>query len=208
MKWLGLASIRIETAGGAGNSNQSATESVSKRWFIPAIPDDQVPGILTTLRPNLEWDESKLNFRPMAPRTGTRLIRLAVIQSILIAGIGLGIWRPWGFVAGIIALPLMVLWAIKKSRSMRYARNQKSIVYRSGVFTKKTSMTFFEKIQALSIAQSPFDRRWKMATLLVDTAAAGQAEHRINVRFLDEQFAKDELKKLRTQSSHEQPVYG
>ena len=208
MKWMGYSSIRIETAGGAGAGDQSAAESVSKRWFIPIIPDADVPRILEVLRPGLSWDEGSLDFKQVAPRTGIRLCRLAVIQSILIGIGGLAIWRPWGFIAGIIAVPCLVLWALKKSKSMRYARNHNSIVYRSGVFTKKTSMTFFEKVQTLSIAQSPFDRRWKMSTLLVDTAAAGQAEHRINVRYLDEQFAIEELEVLRSKTSFEEPVFG
>lgn len=208
MKWMGFSSIRIETAGGAGNKDQSATESVSKRWFIPIIPDSQVPKILNILRPNLDWNESKLEFQPVAARTGTRLCRLAVIQSIILGVIGFGITRPWGFLAGVIALPLLIIWALKQSKAMRYARTDNSIIYRSGVFTRKTSMTFFEKVQALSLDQNPFDRRWKMTTLLVDTAAAGQAEHRINVRYLDEDFALKEIDVLRTKTSHEQPVFG
>ena len=208
MRWLGLSSIRIETAGGAGNSNESATESVSKRWFIPVIPDDQVSGILAILRPKLEWNESQLVFRPLAQKAGRRLCRLAIIESVLLAGVGLLFWRPWGWVAGLIALPFLLAWAIKKSKSMRYARNENIVVYRSGVLNRKTSMTFFEKIQVLSVDQSPFDRRWKMAKLSVDTAAAGQAEHQIHVPYLDEQFAFEELQLLRAKTGQEQPVFG
>ena len=36
MRMFGLCSIRIETAGGSGEQ-QNASESVSKRWFIPAM---------------------------------------------------------------------------------------------------------------------------------------------------------------------------
>ena len=208
LSWLGFASIRIETAGGATNSQQDATEAVSKRWFIPVIPAAQVPEMLASLRPGVVWDESKLVFQPMADKTGWRLCRLAVMYSLVIAAIGLWFLRPWGWVAGAVALPFLLAWAFKKARAMSYSRTESIVVYRSGVFVKKTSLTFFEKIQTLSVHQSPFDRIWKMARLRVDTAAAGQAEHLISAPYLDEDFAQSEFQFLRVKTGQEQPVFG
>ena len=208
LSWLGFASIRIETAGGATGSQQDATEAVSKRWFIPVIPAAQVPTMLASLRPGLAWDESGLVFQPMAGKAGWRMCRLAVIYSLVIAGVGFWVLRPWGWVAGAAALPLLLAWAFKKASSMNYARTEDLVVYRSGVFVKKTSLTFFEKIQTLSVEQSPFDRRWKMARLRVDTAAAGQADHLISAPYLDEDFAQAEFQYLRVKTGQEQPVFG
>ena len=208
LSWMGFASIRIETAGGATGTQQDATEAVSKRWFIPVIPAAQVPEMLASLRPGLAWDESKLVFQPMAGKTGWRLCRLAVLHCFVIAGVGFWIWRPWGWIAGAVALPLLLAWAFKKARAMSYSRTENIVVYRSGVFVKKTSLTFFEKIQTLSVEQSLFDRRWKMARLRVDTAAAGQAEHLISAPYLDEDFAHSEFQYLRVKTGQEQPVFG
>lgn len=208
MRMFGLASIRIETAGGAGKQGESATESVSKRWFIPVIPEEKVAELLTALRPDIQWEESKLDFKPLAEKAGRRLCRLAIVQAVLMSGIGLLITRPWGWLIGVAALPFLMMWAIKKSKAMRYARTENSVVYRSGVFIRKTSVTFFEKIQTLRVDQSPFDRRWKMARLSVDTAAAGPADHRIEVPYLDERFAQEELQLLRLKTGQEQPVFG
>ncbi|MDG1875539.1 MAG: PH domain-containing protein, partial [Mariniblastus sp.] len=113
-----------------------------------------------------------------------------------------------GWVAGVITLPLLLAWAFKKSKSMQYARHKNAIIYRSGILNRKTSITFSDKIQAISVDQSPFDRRWKMAKLSVDTAAAGQAEHLIHAPYLDEQFAFNELQFLRVKTGEEQPVFG
>jgi putative membrane protein len=208
MRWWGLASIRIETAGGAGNGGENATETVSKRWFVPVIRKELVPQLLAEVRPGLKWDESSLEFKPVHPRTTTRLCRLSVIQSLIIAGLGLFVSLQWGWIGGAVVLPLFILWAIKKGKAMRYARTDNGVIYKSGVFTKKTSMTFFEKIQTLAVNQSPFDRRWKMATLFVDTAAAGPAEHTISVKYLEEDFAKEEMQRLRVKTGAEQPVFG
>lgn len=208
MRMFSMASIRIETAGGAGKQGESATESVSKRWFVPVIPEEQVADLLASLRPELKWDESKLDFKPLAEKAGRRLCRLAIVQAVLLSGVGMLITRPWGFLFGVVALPLLIMWAIKKSKAMRYARTENGVVYRSGVFIRKTSVTFFEKIQTLRVDQSPFDRRWKMARLSVDTAAAGPAEHRIQVSYLDEDFAREELQLLRSKTGQQQPVFG
>ena len=207
MRMMGLASIRIETAGGAGKEGEDATETVSKRWFVPVIPEKQVPELLSAIRPDLDWNESSLDFKPLAVGAVTRLSRLAIGQSILLAGVGQAITRPWGWAIGVVAIPFLLVWAVKKSQAMRYARTDNGVVYCSGVFNRKTSITFFEKIQTLRVDQSPFDRRWKMAQLSVDTAAAGPADHRIQVPYLEENFARDELQWLRKKTGQEQPVF-
>ncbi len=76
MRWMGYSSIRIETAGGAGKENEDATTTVSRRWFVPVIPDDRIQSLLNELRPGLDWDESSLEFRPLATKAGARLLRL------------------------------------------------------------------------------------------------------------------------------------
>ncbi|MFK7770108.1 MAG: PH domain-containing protein [Mariniblastus sp.] len=209
MRFMGLTSIRIETAGGAGKNQENATETVSKRWFVPVIPEEKLPELLSVLRPELgSWDESTFEFKSLSPKAKKRLCRLAFIQAILFSVVGLLISRYWGWALGIAALPLLIMWAIKKSKSMRYARTENGVVYRSGVLNRKTSITFFEKIQTLRVDQSPFDRRWNMARLSVDTAAAGPADHRIEVPYLDENFAQEEFQLLRVKTGQEQPVFG
>lgn len=214
MRWLGLASIRIETAGG-GSMSEDATTTVSRRWFVPVISEDRVGELVNCLRPELLWNESTLDWKPLASRTKTRLIRLAIIQSLVFAGAGFLLSRqllvgihPWGFLLGPAMLPLLLLWARKKARAMRYTRTDELVSYRSGVFNRKTSLTFYDKVQTVSVEQTPFDRRWKMATLVVDTAASGTAEHRIRVRYLDDVFACQEHRTINDVASRFQPDFG
>lgn len=196
MRWMRLSTIRIETAGGAIDSS-NPTESVAKSWFMPVIPIKDVPKIIDLLRPGLNWNEDQFGYRGLSPRAASRFTRLAIIQSILVAGIaGFSYW-PWGLLAGLFTLPPFILWARKKAASRKYARTDGTVIYRSGIFQRKTSFTFFEKIQAVTWAQTPFDRRWSMATLAIDTAAAGPAEHRITTAYLDADFAAAEFEVLR-----------
>lgn len=196
MKWMGISSIRIETAGGSGKETEAAAGSVSSRWFIPVITDDKVAGIVNQLREGLEWREDELDWRPLSPRAARRLTRIAIFQSVAIGLAGLGITRPWGMLLGLAVSVPLVWYALKISRAMKYARTDDGVVYRSGLFRRKISMTFFDRIQTLRVGQSPFDRRWRMARLSVDTAAAGPAEHTIQIPYLPEDFAEREYREI------------
>jgi membrane protein YdbS with pleckstrin-like domain len=116
--------------------------------------------------------------------------------------------RPWGGFAGLIAAPILIQWSRKKSRSMRYCREADKIVYRSGVLNKITSTTFFDKVQTASFHQSPFDRKWRHASLVIDTAGAGPAEHVVSIRFLDEAFARQEYENISAITALTRPDFG
>ena len=205
LRWMGMSVIRIETAGGSGTGNEDAATTVSRRWFVPVVDNNLVEDLLLELRPGLKWIPEQVSWVGLSRRAPVRMSRIAIVLCLLACIGGFFAIRPWGSLIGVALLPLAIGFAIKKSRSMKYARTTFGVVYRSGIFTKKLSMTFFERIQTLRVNQSPFDRRWKMAKLIVDTAAAGPAEHTINVGFLDEQFAYQELDDLISTSSQHRP---
>ena len=207
MRWMKLAAIRIETAGAAGAGNEDAAKSVSSRWFIPVLPEKQVKSLIEELRPGLSWNEEDYHWQPISPLAPKRMMRLAVVASIVIGIAGFAFTRPWGWLFGVAALAVLIPLAIKKAKSRRYARTEQVILYRSGIFTRKTSLTFFEKIQTVLVTETPFDRRWKMATLCIDTAAAGPAEHLIHIGYLENEFARREFDEIVKQSSERLPVF-
>ena len=195
-RMLGLSSIRIETAGGASSDNENATTTVSRRWFIPVIPTADVSEMIGQLRPDLQWQPDSYQWQPLSAKASSRMTRIAIVVSLLLAPAGFFFFGVWGCGITVIALPVLITYAIKKSRAVRFARTSFGVVYRSGILTRKISLTFFEKIQATQVVQSPFDRRWKMATLSVDTAAAGPADHAIEIKYLDAEFARKEYQQI------------
>ena len=56
---------------------------------------------------------------------------------------------------------------------------------RSGWIWRSVTLARANKIQSVSLHESPFDRRATMARVRVDTAGAGTASHRVNIPFLD-----------------------
>ncbi len=101
-----------------------------------------------------------------------------------------GLWVAiWG---GIGALAItFVEW--KQSKSRKYARTDRYFIYQTGVFRKIVSICFLDRVQSVQLSQSPFDRRWNMATLQFDTAGSGGLDHELKVELLDEEFAHREL---------------
>lgn len=206
-RYLGLSSIRVETAGGSDGEKDDTVSSVGRTWFVPVVATERVRRLIAHLRPGLDWDESSQTWCSPSRHTAARLSRASALVSLLICLVGLTISRPWGFVPGLVICPVLLLFAIKKSRAHRYAHTAFGIVFRSGLLTRKVSMTFFDRIQALELRQSPFDRRWQMASLYVDTAGAGPAAHPIEVPYLDANLAKIELERLQIAASSHVPLW-
>jgi len=196
MRWMKLAAVRIETAGGAADTSENATTTVSRRWFIPVLPESSVAEMIAELRPGIDLNTDGYQWIPLAKRAQSRFIRIAcVVSCVFVAATFLAFGWQWA-IAALMFFPILIFYAIRKSQSVKYARTDFGVVYRSGVLAKKTSYSFFEKIQAASWRQTPFDRRWQMATLSVDTAAAGPAEHVIDIKYLDQEIAKTEYEQI------------
>ena len=207
MRWMGLATIRIETAGGAAAGGEESQAMVARRWFVPVVPIGQVPRLIGELRPGLIWDEELVEWKAVSPRTRARMTRKVIVASVLASGIGLIFLRPWGGLTGLLILLPGIWLAIRTSRSMKYSRTSFGVAYRSGILLKQLSFTFFERLQSIQLQQSPFDRRWGMATLSVDTAAAGPAGHVISVPYMDEKFAREEFRQLKQAAANHRPTW-
>lgn len=205
-RWRGLSMIKIETAGGAGKEGEHTT-ALTRSWFVPAIPAAEVARLLGELRPQLDWRESEQAWRAVSPLAPRRLRRVAALAALVATIAGGALWPFWGAAAGPLVLPLLILWARRKSRAMSYARTEFGVAYRSGLLTRKLSLAFFERIQSVKYRQTPFDRRWRMASLAVDTAAAGPAEHLVDIPYLDQDLARAEFEDLRHQIAQRQFVW-
>ncbi|MEM6470444.1 MAG: PH domain-containing protein, partial [Planctomycetota bacterium] len=98
-------------------------------------------------------------------------------------------WRPWGVSLGLIAFLLLAFRAKRYANSQRVFCGDGRISFRQGLWTRRSSVSFADKIQTAEVKQSPFDRRWGMASLVIDTAGAGPAEHTICIPYLETENA-------------------
>ena len=101
----------------------------------------------------------------------------------------IGLFRWWG----VAAVPLLLAWAWvyagKYVAHLGWTLVGDAIVFKSGWMWRRVTVARFSKIQAVSRLESPFDRRTGMATVKVDTAGAGDAEHAVVIPFLGAETA-------------------
>lgn len=204
--WLqrrfGLACIRIETAGGGGGKAEDAASSVGRKWFVPILANDSVHEVLSAIDARAQFDENGLAWQSLSKNALPRMLRPVLFVSLVVLLVGLYIRLSSGWIPGVLLGIAGVLYVRKKSKSKRYARMVWGLVFKSGTWTQKCSMTFFEKIQGVSYSQTPFDRRWGMANLSIDTASAGPADHRIQIGYLASDFAATEFEEIQSKIEH------
>jgi putative membrane protein len=207
MRKFGMVRVCVETAGGGGESEENEQAATMRRSFIPALKESQVAELLSELRPGLEWGVQSAVWQGPAKGTFQRLLGRSLTLALLIPiGISIGYW-PWGTLAFAVTIPFAIWRAWRVGKSLKYARTSFGVAFRSGLLTRKMSLTFFDRLQTLSLKQSPFDRRWKMATIAVDTAAAGPADHLIDIPFLEQDFAAAEFDALRHSAATHRPKW-
>jgi putative membrane protein len=88
-----------------------------------------------------------------------------------------------------------------QARAWQWAVLPDAVLCRSGWIRRKLTLARVAKIQSLSIAESPFDRRWGMAMLRIDTAGGKTGGPRLQLRFLDAAVARQLLDSLGAQAA-------
>ncbi len=193
---LGRAAIQVETAGGRAEDEGS---SVDRLWIAPLIREERVAGLLKRIQP--ESDLEPLEWLPLAPRARRRLLRKMLIL-VALGTIGLAFpLRLWVLLPLAPAVALAFWHSRMYVKHTRYAAVEGAVFYRSGWWVRRLSVVRCSKIQALSLRESPFDRRNGMASLSVDTAGAGKTGHRIDIGYLLADAAAEMRDRLFRQTS-------
>jgi putative membrane protein len=173
---LGLASIRIQSAGRAGRSDQTAS-----RLAIPVLQRAQVNRVLEELLPGAAPVPRLLLPPPAARRRA--VTRSVVVATVVMAAIALLLWWlsaldvltvPVAF--GIVALPVLALavtLGLAAYRHLGHATREGFLYARVGVAIRVTTAVPVAKAQSGSVRSSPFQRRAGLATLHVDIAGGG-----------------------------------
>lgn len=177
---MGRARVLVGTAGGDTGEESAKTDSGAQ--FAPLIPISQLSGLLRRIRPDLDWEAS--DWQPLAPAAGRRMVVVGLLWS-LPAAAALIIFFEW-IGAGLAALWIgFQIWkALRGARRAGWRLTPWGVIWRSGAFGSSVSAAFDDKVQAVSLQQSPFDRRHGHATLAVDTAAGGKTGHLLRLRYL------------------------
>lgn len=183
---LGYASVKVETAGAEGGEEDKATQ---REWLAPILKSDRLPGLLEAVQPGL--DLAAVSWNTVHSRAIRRELKQWLCVTLPIA-LPFALFLRWWALA---LLPVLVAWAWIGARQtikhLGWAATGDAILFRSGWLWRQTSVARFGKIQAVSMHESPFDRRAAMARVRVDTAGAKDMGHHVDIPYLTRETARE-----------------
>jgi putative membrane protein len=165
-RWLGYASLSVETAGyapGDSSGSQSA---------VPIAERDRVFRLARSIDSFGEPDWQ----RP-PKRARARYVFRYTAMVLVLTGIAYGVDRftgfsyAWYFV--LLGVPLAPVGAHLKWRNLAYAVCEDHVVTRAGFWSRETRVVPYYRVQTVVDSRTLFQRRRHLATVLIDTAGGG-----------------------------------
>jgi putative membrane protein len=171
---FGRVEVRVQTAGGDKDA------SPSREWLAPMLRREAVGELLAEIVPGQGFDE--LEWTPVDRRAAWRELWISarLIAVLVLAGVW---FAPVATVTIAAVLVVIAILASRgRARSFGYALADDRVAWRSGWLWRSSSLARYSKVQVVSLGESPFDRRWRMASVSADTAGGGT--HRITIPYL------------------------
>ncbi|GLZ78766.1 hypothetical protein Afil01_35730 [Actinorhabdospora filicis] len=126
------------------------------------------------------WDVPGAQWRPVDARLArVRLINLYLV-CVPLAGVAalLAVWW-WGqrfaWLIAALALALLILRTVAIVRAVKvwaYAETDEHLLVRHGIWTRRLSIVPYGRLQYLDVTADPVSRVYRLATLVLHTAAA------------------------------------
>jgi putative membrane protein len=192
-RWFDRASVTVETAGGQGGQS-AGTSSRSRESLAPVVQERELLALLHSVAPGLNLEDPVWHL----PATGAfgRELRARLVLAFIGALLSAFVleWRA------VFVLFFLIAWAGMSARiyiaHLGWAVIGGAVLFRSGWIRRRLTIARFNKVQAVSMTQSPFDRRHRTASVHVDTAGAANASHRVDIPYLPFVTATELLQQL------------
>lgn len=189
-------SVRVQTAGDVAATGEQASR---REALAPILPSGDVQPLIDRVLPGT--DLSQVEWQPSHPR-GVR--RAFVVNAVF--GIALTCWLilfiGWWWFA---MLPLILGWAFGYARMyvrhLGWGTAGGAVFFRSGWLWRNLTIVRFARVQAVSMAESPFDRRHGMARVFVDTFGASAASHSVDIPYVPREAAVGLVTLLATEAA-------
>ncbi len=176
-------SVHVDTAG--GESDQSV--QLQRQWLAPVIRRDDAAALLREILPAIAGDV--VDWQPVDPR-GVRRARIAWLAVAAVSSLTLAMLLRWWTPIVFAALVLVGEVNARKSvKALGWSVTGNGVFFRSGWLWRRQTVAPHAKIQVVSVQESPFDRRHRMARVMADTAGTSQGRHRIDVPYLSRSSA-------------------
>lgn len=200
---FGRQSVKLQTVGGGMEGEmdlkgQGGGKSESQ-WLAPMIESERVPDLFGEVHEGV--DLRRVVWQPIAQRAWRRVFRVWVALG-MIGTIPLVLFvNPMALA---LIAPVALAAYVHARLYVKYSAYSLApwgLVSKSGWFNRTLKLVRYGKIQTVSTAESPFDRRNGMATVQIDTAGGEMQGHTIEIPYLDTAVASDVARRLYQESS-------
>lgn len=175
-KLFGQVSIKMETAGGVSENN-----AMSMHWLAPLIAKNKVAEFLDEIQPEMCWQD--IEWQPIEPIARRRMFK-KMLLLLLVLMVPAAFWLGWIALFMLLLVPYCWWYAGRYVAVAAYTHNEQMVGSRLGVFFHHLQFVGIQKIQNISWRQSPFDRRYDMARLTVDTAGSSQVSQPVQLFYV------------------------
>ena len=175
---FGRVTVRLQSV---GKPTELDKRPLRER-VAPILPLGAVPAFIHRIFPGIDMGDD--SWRPAHPRAFRRAV---VVPSLLWLALSspLIYFQPvWGVVLAACLLGWAALNAKLFVRSTGWRTTSDAVFFRSGWILRQMTIVRLERIQAVSLRETPFDRRHRMATVLVDTLGASGAPHVVRIPYV------------------------
>lgn len=197
MRYLGYATLKVETAGYAGTAETGTTSTTV------LIPFERAETVYQRAQQLGEFEADPVEIdglTDIGPAARRRYRRRYIVLSavLLVACVGLVVagFHPGLFVVPFVGFVLARPAARLKWSNIGFRRGERNLVVTRGFWVRRTYLVAHFRIQNLLVSRSLFQRRWGVATVTVDTAgrraanpAVPDLEHEAAVRLQSALFA-------------------
>jgi len=199
-RWLDRSAVRVATAGGAGGKNKGQKNDRVREWLAPLIRNNELPHLLHQVLPG--FDVTAIDWQPVHPRAFRRAVKPTLVFTTILS-VASATVLGW---SAIWVLIVMTAWALFTTRQyvrhLGWAEAEEVVMMKSGWIWRQVTLARVNKIQAVTMSESPFDRRAAMARVKVDTAGAVDLFSRIDIPYLDHLIARGLSERLANQAAN------
>jgi putative membrane protein len=157
--------VEAATAGGGDDATRDA-----RCRLAPLIAPAAVPALLAEVAPDMR--PGQLVWQPLDERAERRVRVRALVASAAVAAICVPLVGWWTAAIAIGLVAWTIVYARQYVRHARWALDDNIVAFRRGWLWRRTTIARLAKLQVVTLEESPFDRRYAMASVGIDTAGA------------------------------------
>lgn len=163
-------------------AGKTKSEALDSNWQLAPIADaESVTRIAEHVLPPGSWPI--IEWSPLHPKAWQREFKKPALLLLPVTVVCIYWAGPYGLLP-LLGIPWLYMKSKLWAKHAGYSFNGALFAVREGWIGKHWRFAETAKVQAAYVKQSPFDRRYGMATVFLDTVNAGSFEPPLAVRYL------------------------